>query len=260
MAMMLPDEVEWVLQMLGYKWPTANEDKLRDCAAVWREFGQKVNELHTTANGAARQVTAHNAGESIDKFTKTYEKFDGGGGNDGYLRSAAEAAFLIANVLEACAYLVEFAKWAVIAQLIALAIQIAAAAAAAPFTFGLSSVAGMGATQAARLIVRRLLDELKQAMFEALIEMMKEPAISAVEAIITDLIRQTVNVGFGAQEGYDVGATLKAGGEAGLDALRQSPQTFAEGVRDSLGQKAGSRARHAVDSRIDGYDGPSGGD
>ncbi|WP_217213118.1 toxin glutamine deamidase domain-containing protein [Streptomyces sp. AC550_RSS872] len=258
--MMLPDELEWVLEMLGYKWPTANEDKLRDCAAVWREFGEKVNELHTTANGAARQVTAHNAGESIDKFTKTYEKFDGGGGNDGYLRNAAEAAFLIANVLEACAYLVEFAKWAVIAQLIALAIQIAAAAAAAPFTFGLSSVAGMGATQAARLIVRRLLDELKQALIEAIIETMKEPAISAIEAIITDLIRQTVNVGFGAQEGYDVGATLKAGGEAGLDALRQSPQTFAEGLRDSLGQKAGSRARHAVDSRIDGYDGASGSD
>ncbi|MFE0257221.1 toxin glutamine deamidase domain-containing protein [Streptomyces sp. NPDC059010] len=261
--MMLPDELEWVLEMLGYKWPTANEDKLRDCATVWREFGEKVNEFHTKANTSARQVTAHNAGESIDKFTKTYEKFDGGGGNDGYLRSAAEAAFLIANVLEACAYLVEFAKWAVIAQLIALAIEIVAAHAAAPFTFGLSEVAGLGATQVTRLIVRRLLDELKKAMIEALIETLKEPAISAVEAMVSDLIRQTVNVGFGAQEGYNVGATLKAGGEAGLDALRQSPQTFAEGVRDSLGQKAGSRARHAVDSRIDGYDfgsGPSGGD
>ncbi|MFD7696000.1 toxin glutamine deamidase domain-containing protein [Streptomyces sp. NPDC059805] len=256
--MMLPDELEWVLEMLGYRWPTADEDKLRDCAEVWRQFGEKVTELHGTANGAARQVTAHNAGESIDKFVKTYEKFDGGGGGDGYLRNAAEAAFLIANVLEACAYLVEFAKWAVIAQLIALAIEIVAAHAAAPFTFGLSEVAGLGATQVTRLIVRRLLDELKKALLEAIVETMKEPAISAIEAIITDLVRQTVNVGFGAQEGYDVGATLKAGGTAGLDALKQSPQTFAEGVRDSLGQKAGSRARHAIDSRIDGYDGASG--
>ncbi|MGW2337549.1 toxin glutamine deamidase domain-containing protein [Streptomyces sp. NPDC001685] len=256
--MMLPDELEWVLEMLGYRWPTADEDKLRDCAEVWRKFGEKVTELHGTANGAARQVTAHNAGDSIDKFVKTYEKFDGGGGGDGYLRNAAEAAFLIANVLEACAYLVEFAKWAVIAQLIALAIEIVAAHAAAPFTFGLSEVAGLGATQITRLIVRRLLDELKQALLEAIVETMKEPAISAIEAIITDLIRQTVNVGFGAQEGYDVGATLKAGGTAGLDALKQSPQTFAEGVRDSLGQKAGSRARHAIDSRLDGYDGTSG--
>ncbi|WP_158708231.1 toxin glutamine deamidase domain-containing protein [Streptomyces sp. NRRL S-455] len=256
--MMLPDELEWVLEMLGYKWPTANEDKLRDCAVMWRQFGEKVTELHTKANNSARTVTAHNAGESIDKFTKTYEKFDGGGGQDGYLRNAAEAAFLIANVLESCAYLVEFAKWAVIAQLIALAIQIAAAAAAAPVTFGLSSAAGLGATQVARMIVRRILDELKQAMIEALIETMKEPAISAVEAMISDLVRQTVNVGFGAQEGYDVGATMKAGGEAGLDALRQSPQTFAEGVRDSLGHKAGSRTRDAIDGRVDGYDGPSG--
>ncbi|MGC9542590.1 toxin glutamine deamidase domain-containing protein [Streptomyces sp. UG1] len=256
--MMLPDELEWVLEMLGFHWPTANEDKLRDSADVWRKFGDDVRGLHTKANTSARQVVAHNAGESIDKFSKTYEKFDAGNGSDGYLANAAEAAYLIANVLESCAYLVEFAKWAVIAQLIALAIEIAAAHAAAPFTFGLSEVAGLGATQVTRLIVRRLLDELKQALIEAIVETMKEPVISAVEAIISDLIRQTVNVGFGAQEGYDVGATIKAGGTAGLDALRQSPQTFAEGVRDSLGQKAGSRARDAIDSRIDGYDGPSG--
>ncbi len=108
--------------------------------------------------------------------------------------------------------------------------------------------------QITRLIVRRLLDELKQALIDAIVETLKEPAISAIEAIVTDLIRQSVNVGFGAQEGYDVGATLKAGGQAGLDALRQSPQTFAEGLRDSLGEKAGSRARDAIDSRIDGYD------
>ncbi|MDO0937047.1 toxin glutamine deamidase domain-containing protein [Streptomyces sp. DG2A-72] len=256
--MMLPDELEWVLQMLGFNWPTADEDKLRDSAALWRKFGDDVTGLHTSANSSARMVTAHNAGESIDKFSKTYKKFDGGDGSDGYLANAAQAAHIIANVMEACAYLVEFAKWAVIAQLIALAIQIAAAAAAAPFTFGLSSVAGMGATQAARLIVRRLLDELKQALLEAIVEAMKEPAISAIEAIISDLIRQTVNVGFGAQQGYDLAHTMKTGGTAGLEALKQSPQTLAEGVRDSLGKRAGDRVHHAVDSRIDGYGGPSG--
>ncbi|WP_328355569.1 toxin glutamine deamidase domain-containing protein [Streptomyces sp. NBC_00445] len=256
--MMLPDELEWVLQMLGFNWPTADEDKLRDSAALWRKFGDDVTGLHTSANSAARMVTAHNAGESIDKFSKTYKKFDGGDGSDGYLANAAQAAHIIANVMEACAYLVEFAKWAVIAQLIALAIQIAAAAAAAPFTFGLSSVAGMGATAAARLIVRRLLDELKQALLEAIIEAMKEPAISAIEAIISDLIRQTVNVGFGAQQGFDLAHTMKTGGTAGLEALKQSPQTLAEGVRDSLGKKAGDGVHNAVDSRIDGYRGPSG--
>ncbi|MER5752744.1 toxin glutamine deamidase domain-containing protein [Streptomyces sp. NPDC002088] len=256
-AMMLPDELEWVLEMLGYHWPTANEDKLRDSAALWRKFGDDVTGLHTSANASARQVVAHNAGESIDAFTKTYAKFDGGGG-DGYLANAAQAAYIIANVMEACAYLVEFAKWAVIAQLIALAIEIAAAQAAAPFTFGLSEVGALGATQVTRLIVRRLFDELKEALMEAIVEAMKEPAISMIEAIITDLIRQTVNVGFGAQEGYDLGTTVKAGTDSAWQAIKQTPQTLAEGVRDSLGAKAGQRAHHAVDSRIDGYNGGSG--
>ncbi|MCX4457250.1 toxin glutamine deamidase domain-containing protein [Streptomyces sp. NBC_01728] len=256
--MMLPDELEWVLEMLGYNWPTADEDKLRDSAALWRKFGDDVTALHEAANASARQVTAHNAGDSIDAFTKTYAKFDGGGGSDGYLANAAQAAHIIANVLEACAYLVEFAKWAVIAQLIALAIEIFAAQAAAPFTFGLSEVGALGATQATRLIVRRLLDELKEAILEAIVEAMKEPAVSAIEAIITDLIRQTVNVGFGAQQGYDLATTVKAGKDGAWDAIKQTPQTLAEGVRDSLGAKAGSRAHHAIDSRIDGYDGASG--
>ncbi|MER6093492.1 toxin glutamine deamidase domain-containing protein [Streptomyces bluensis] len=255
--MMLPDELEWVLEMLGYNWPTADEDKLRDSAELWRKFGDDVVRLHESANSAARNVTAHNAGESIDAFTKTYAKFDNGG--DGYLANAAQAAYIIANVMEACAYIVEFAKWAVIAQLIALAIQIAAAQLAAPFTFGLSEIGALGATQATRLIVRRLLDELKDALIEAIVEAMKEPAVSAIEAIITDLVRQTVNVGFGAQQGFDLSQTAKAGVEGGWEAVQQTPQTLAEGVRDSLGAKAGSRARHAIDSRIDGYDGPSGG-
>ncbi|MGW5661982.1 toxin glutamine deamidase domain-containing protein [Streptomyces sp. NPDC003758] len=251
--MMLPDELEWVLEMLGYRWPTADEDKLKECAALWRKFGDDVTELHTTANASARQVVAHNAGESIDAFTKVYAKFDGGG-SGGYLANAAQAAHIIATVLEACAYLVEFAKWAVIAQLIALAIEIAAAQAAAPFTFGLSEVGALGATQATRLIVRRLLDELKEALLEAIVEAMKEPAISMIEAIITDLIRQTVNVGFGAQEGYDLATTVKKGTDSAWDAIKQTPQTLAEGVRDSLGEKAGHRAHHAIDSRIDGHE------
>ncbi|MEU6578360.1 toxin glutamine deamidase domain-containing protein [Streptomyces sp. NPDC046805] len=258
--MMLPDELEWVLEMLGYRWPTADEDKLREAAALWRKFGDDVTELHTAANGSARKVTAYNAGASIDAFTKTYAKFDGGGGSDGYLANAAQAAYTIATVLEACALAVEVAKWAVIAQLVALAFEIAAAQASAPFTFGLSEAGALGATQVTRLIVRRLLDELKKALMEAITEAMKEPAISAVEAIITDLVKQTVNVGFGAQQGYNVGQTVKAGADAGGQALLQTPQTLAEGVRDSLGEKAGHRFHHAIDSRIEGHGSSSGSD
>lgn len=244
--MMLPDELEWVLKMLGYNWPTANEDLLRDSAQLWRTFGDDVQKLRVRADTSARTVVAHNAGESIEKFATHYKKFSNG--SDGYLSNAAEAAYIIANTFEAAAYLVEFAKYAVIVQLIALAIQIAAAAAASVVTFGLSAAAGMAATQITRLAVRRILDALKDALMEAIIEAMKEPAVSAVQAMVTDLVRQSVNVGFGAQEGFDLSKTVSAGAQGGWEALKQTPQTFAEGVRDGLGKKAGSSVRDGIDS------------
>ncbi|WP_138899442.1 hypothetical protein, partial [Streptomyces chryseus] len=244
--MMLPDELEWVLKMLGYNWPTANEDLLRDSAALWRKFGDDAQKLRIRADTSARTVVAHNGGESIDKFTTHYKKFSDG--SDGYLANASEAAYIIANAFEAAAYIVEFAKYAIIVQLIALAIQIAAAAAASIVTFGLSAAAGMAATQITRLAVRRILDALKDALIQAVIEMMKEPAVSAVQAMVTDLVRQSVNVGFGTQEGFDLGKTVKAGAKGGWEAIKQSPQTFAEGVRDGLGKKAGSSIRDGIDS------------
>ncbi|MET9516899.1 toxin glutamine deamidase domain-containing protein [Streptomyces sp. NPDC002994] len=245
--MMLPDEVEWILEMLGYKWPTANEDLLRDSAALWRQFGDDAQKLHIRANTSAQTVIAHNAGESIDKFITHYKKFSDGG-SDGYLAKASEAAYIIATTFEAAATLVEFAKYAVIVQLFALAFQIAAAAAASIVTFGLSAAAGMAATQLTRVAVRRILDALKDALMQAIIEMMKEPAVSAVQAMVTDLVTQSVNVGFGTQEGFDLSKTVSAGAKGGWEAIKQSPQTFAEGLRDGLGRKAGSSVRDGIDS------------
>ncbi|MFJ8042309.1 PE-PGRS family protein, partial [Kitasatospora sp. NPDC096147] len=71
MSLMLPDSVEWVLEMLGFDWPTADEDKLRESAQVWRDFADQVEELHYRAAGAASNVLASNAGDSIDAFGKS---------------------------------------------------------------------------------------------------------------------------------------------------------------------------------------------
>ena len=39
---------------------------------------------------------------------------------------------------------------------------------------------------------------------------------------------------------------VSSGHQGGWDALKQTPQALAEGVRDSLGEKAGHRAHHAT--------------
>lgn len=247
MSIMLPDELEWVLEMLGFYWPTADEDKLVQSAEVWENFAQDAIKLHGDTNRSASTVLSHNTGDSIDAFQNTYGKYDGG---DGHLQNAAQAALSIAMALRSAAMVVQVCKYAVIAQLIALAIEFIAAQAAAPFTLGLSELAAVGATAAARIVVRRLLQELRQALTDAILECLKEPAVSAVESMVTDLTRQSVNVGFGAQNGYDLGATVKAGAEGGWAAVKQTPQTFLEGLRDSAGSKAGGAARDGLDNHL----------
>ncbi|WP_371503485.1 toxin glutamine deamidase domain-containing protein [Kitasatospora sp. NBC_00374] len=243
---MLPGSVEWVLEMLGFDWPKADEDKLRECAQVWRDFADQVDELNYRALSAANTVRSANSGDSVDAFGKAFDKFSTGG--DGYLADAAMAARLIATTFDAAAVIVITCKIAVIAQLVILAAEIIAAQAAAPFTFGLSEVGALGATTATKMIVRRLLKELREALVEAVVETLKEPVVSAVQGMISDLISQTVNQGFGAQDGYDLGRTAKRGAEDFKDAAKNSGQTFTEALRDGVGSRAGGAARRHLDN------------
>ncbi|MFB7948387.1 toxin glutamine deamidase domain-containing protein [Kitasatospora phosalacinea] len=243
---MLPGPLEWVLEMLGFDWPKADEDKLRECAQVWRDFADRVDEVNQQALTAANSIRSANAGDDIDAFGRTFDKFSTGG--DGYLADAAYAARLIATAFDAAAMIVVTCKIAVIAQLAILATEIIAAQGAALFTFGLSEVAALGATQATKMIVRRLLKELRDALVEAVIETIKDPIVSAVQAMISDLITQTVNQGFDAQDGYDLGRTAKKGAEEGLKAAKNWQNTFGESLRDGLGSRAGSHARGRIDA------------
>ncbi|WP_157531744.1 PE-PGRS family protein [Kitasatospora sp. Root107] len=266
--------------MLGFDWPKADEDKLMESAQVWRDFADTVDELHYRAAGAANNVRSANSGDSIEAFGKAWEKFSAGG-SDGYLADAATASRLIAAAFDAAAMIVIACKIAVIAQLVLLAVEIIAAQAAAPFTLGLSELGAAGAVQATKMIVRRLLKELRDALVEAILETLKEPVVqvqatkmivrrllkelrdalveailetlkepvvSAVQAMISDLIAQTVNQGFGAQDGFDLGRTGKAGAEEFKTAVKNSGQTFTEALRDGVGSRAGHHARNGLDS------------
>ncbi|MEV7120997.1 toxin glutamine deamidase domain-containing protein [Kitasatospora griseola] len=255
---MLPDSVEWVLEMLGFDWPTADEDKLRESAQVWRDFADQVDELHYRGVSAANGVLSSNSGDSVEAFRATWGKFSGGG-SDGYLADAAMAARLIAGAFDAAAVIVVTCKVAVIAQLVALAVELIAAQAAAPFTLGLSELGAAGATAATKMIVRRLLKELRQALMEAIMETLKEPAVSAIQGMISDLIAQTVNQNFGAQSGYDLGRTAKRGAEDFTDAVKNSGQTFTESFRDGLGSRAGGHVRSGIDHAAGHGDSSSGG-
>ncbi|MFF0303598.1 PE-PGRS family protein [Streptomyces sp. NPDC004562] len=255
MSLTLPGELVWVLDLLGYNWPEADEEALHQVAETWRGFGAQLEKIEAQGEGFARTVVAANVGSAIDGFSKDWGAYTGANGEDRYLPDAKLACEVIALAFDAAAIAVLTAKLSVIAQLIALAIEIIAAQAAAPFTFGLSELGAMGATQATRVIVRELLDRLKKEVMEAVTKAMEHATVDALKKVakrvVKDQVKQIVqekvvdaakekareaavgmaqNVGqqsieayFDARSGIDLGETAdvakKAGGEY-LDGLK----------------------------------------
>ncbi|WP_306323314.1 toxin glutamine deamidase domain-containing protein [Streptomyces sp. CC224E] len=255
--MMLPDELAWLLEMLGFDWPTANEDHMMQCAATWRDFGAQVADIQTAAVKSAGNVTSDNYGEAVDAFVEKWQDFSGG---SGYLDDARQAAEVIAQVFDVAAILIIGMKIAVIIQLTVLAIQIAVAAATAVVTFGISGAASAALTQVTRVAVRKILKEAAQALLEAALEAVKEPFVSALEEMSKDLVAQTVNQNFGAQDGYNLGRTASAGKSAVKDGFDNFGSTLGESLRDGGGGRAGHHARGGLDSAAGDGSSPSGTD
>ncbi|WP_018541327.1 hypothetical protein [Streptomyces sp. MspMP-M5] len=184
MSLTLPSEVTWVLDLLGYNWPNADEDKLHECAQVWRNFAESVNEAHGQGASAANAVVSANSGGAVESFQKEWGAYDGSGGSgDNYFRDAVAAAEAIALAFDAAAVAVLAGKVAVIAQLVMLAAEIIAAQAAAPFTFGTSELAAAGATQATRLIVREILEKIKREVMQAATKAMEHATMDAIKKL-----------------------------------------------------------------------------
>ncbi|MFG2213125.1 PE-PGRS family protein [Streptomyces sp. NPDC048638] len=184
MSLTLPESVTWVMELLGYDWPGADEDKLFECASIWRTFAEQANQALSAGTSASNEVLGANSGEAIEGFSKEWGAFAGtGDSGDHYLRDAAAAAETIALAFDAAAIAVIAGKVAVIAQLIVLAVEIIAAQASAPFTLGLSEIAGAGATQATRLIVREILDKIKREVMQAATKAMEHATMDAIKAM-----------------------------------------------------------------------------
>ncbi|MFH8408068.1 PE-PGRS family protein [Streptomyces sp. NPDC018019] len=190
MALTLPGEVVWVLDLLGYSWPEADEDRLMECGRAWLEFAAQVGRTDGRGGSAVREVVAGNSGEAVSRFSKTWEGFSDGPGS--CLPDAQIAANVIGIAFEVAAAAVLAAKAEVIVQLVVLAVELIAAQAAAPFTLGLSEVGALGVTQATRLLVRRLLDRLKREVVEAVTKAMAEAAEKGVKEIASDFMKNQV--------------------------------------------------------------------
>ncbi|MFJ5535296.1 PE-PGRS family protein [Streptomyces sp. NPDC093261] len=190
MSLTLPGELVWVLDLLGYSWPEVDEEALHQVAETWRSFGAELEEIQAQGEGFARTVVSSNVGEAVDGFSKAWGAYTGANGEDRYLPDATTACEVIALAFDGAAVAVLTAKLAVIAQLVALAVEIIAAQASAPFTFGLSEIGALGATQAARVIVRELLEKLKREVMEAITKAMEHASMDALKKIAKEQLEK----------------------------------------------------------------------
>ena len=156
MSVMLPGDLVFVLNLIGFNWPTADEDKLRQSAQHWREYASELEHVMTDVNQIVEQVKGENSAESIDALEQHWRDFGE------HLRKAHDAAGTVAEVLDDFALVVEGLKVAVMVQLGILAGELAATTGAAFLTFGVAEAAAPEEIGITQLIMRGLSREAIQ--------------------------------------------------------------------------------------------------
>ncbi|MFI2185997.1 hypothetical protein [Streptomyces sioyaensis] len=240
---MLPKEVDWVLDLLGFQWPDVDEDKMREAAGAWSDFAAAVRRYQQQGDTAANTVRGANSGEAVEAFGNAWKKV-----GDGCLDDAAEAAEVLAVVLQVVATIVMVMKVAVIVQLIALAVEFAMAQAAAPVTLGASEAGAAAATATTRVMVRQIFNEAKTKIIQAVKEALEKKVVKGLKEMMQDLAKdlgkdavkgvgqnlasQGIQNYFGAQDGIDFGKAGRAGLKPVVDIDDEGKWGFGDKIKD----------------------------
>ncbi|RKR92111.1 hypothetical protein BDK92_6543 [Micromonospora pisi] len=135
MGLQLPGELVSILGMLGYDWPTSDEEQLFRLGELWLSFAPQIEAAGAAADMSAAQMWEQNQGEAVSAFQNWWK---GEGNALDTLQQGVTGATLVGAGLIVCAVIVLALKIQIIVQLVILAIQIAQAIATAVATFGAS--------------------------------------------------------------------------------------------------------------------------
>lgn len=206
MSVMLPGDLAWVLNLVGFNWPNIDEDKLRACAATDRNLAGRCDAAQTHAAAAVTIIATSNKGKAAEAFGAHGKKVSV------HLGRLRDVYNVTAGALDAIADVVEGAKIAVVAQLGFLAGEIATAAAASIFTFGLSDALGLAATAVTRITVQQVLDEMERQVIKFVEFVAVGAAMGALLASVASLGEQATSDFVGTGHGISATAAAKAAG------------------------------------------------
>ncbi|UKY53720.1 DUF6531 domain-containing protein [Streptomyces inhibens] len=218
MGVVLPGWADELLDLIGVSWPNVDEDDYREMANAMREFADDIDEGANEAHTAIQSLVGSAGGSlAVEALNAHWGKINGQ-----HLKGLADCGRMAGTAMDGVAILIEGAKIAALVQLGILAAEVIAAQAAAPFTLGLSEVGALGATQATRMIVKRLFKEVCQQVAEQVISIALTPVEEALAAMVGDLVVQLGANALGVQDGVDLGHAAKAGKDG-----------FNQGVKDA---------------------------
>ncbi|MFC7431515.1 MULTISPECIES: hypothetical protein [unclassified Agrococcus] len=179
MAMTIPGELAWVLDLLGFEWPQLDEDAINQAAHIMRQFEDDLNAAIDAADANVQDAYASVTGSFAKAHADAWDEE-----RSGSMRQLSELIGPAATGVDLFADAIVALKLKVIAELVITAAQIAAAIASAVVTLGAGA-----AVQAVILVARKkALDIVTDIMVDAavgqVLSMVMEPLLQVAEPLI----------------------------------------------------------------------------
>jgi uncharacterized protein YukE len=188
----LPDELVWVMNLLGLNWPDVDEDEMREWASHVREFATGLQDAHDDTHGVLQGLAEVYQGASYEALVERW-----GRASKEHMTVLIDCCGVLATGLEIAAVGIVAAKSAVIAELIAMAAEFAAEQAAAVATLGLAEAANVVIIEAGKRIVNAILDQIEQEIVGQLVSTAVEPFQAAIERAVSGLVFEGVEAALG---------------------------------------------------------------
>jgi hypothetical protein len=235
MSIELPDQVVWLLNLIGVNWPNVDEDQVRLFGQHVRTFASNIDDTHQAASATINQMNEAYSGASYEQLMQTWGRM-----SKDHMNGLVDACHVAATALDGAADVIVGAKVAAIGELVALAASFVADQAAAVATFGAAEAAEALVVTAAKKVVNGLTQQLEQHILGEVIQKAVEPLERTVERAMGGLVFKGVEdavgvsgadaagSGFGIVPDALLGHATKLHSHA--DEVANHAQTFAHNV------------------------------
>ncbi|QCR20492.1 hypothetical protein C1N71_14460 [Agrococcus sp. SGAir0287] len=214
-----------MLQMLDFDWPEIDEDEVQRGAAMLRQYGedlsasiaamdaivqdQLVPAYRTSAGGAVGSAWSDQRSENLQQFV-------------GLIDPAAQGMDLFSDAVIAL-------KLKVIAELVLTAAQVAAAIAAAAFTFGASLAAQTAILLARKAALKFATNVALEQLIIKVVELIDEPLMNLGMQLVDRMLEAPVVANAVAEkESYEADLLVLEQASADLSDAQASQQTITE--------------------------------